>query len=94
LPQPWVGGLMLRRGGGRTPRFFAKREPQISGVVFREGASRKRRAKQSACGSPRVLTGRSRLMPEWMASGTLAFLLALAGGFAAHYTLLTLGVMH
>ena len=23
-------------------------------------------------------------MPEWMASGTQAFLLALAGGFAAH----------
>jgi len=34
---------------------------------------------------------RSRLMP---ASGTLAFLLALAGGFAAHYTLLTLGLIH
>jgi hypothetical protein len=33
-------------------------------------------------------------MPEWMVSGTLAFLLALAGGFAAHYTLLTLGIMH
>jgi hypothetical protein len=33
------------------------------------------------------------LMPEWMATGILALLLGLAGGFAAHYTLLTLGVI-
>ena len=30
-------------------------------------------------------------MPEWLATGILAFLLGLSGGFAAHYTLLTLG---
>jgi hypothetical protein len=32
-------------------------------------------------------------MPEWMATGILALLLGLAGGFAAHYTLLILGVI-
>jgi hypothetical protein len=32
-------------------------------------------------------------MPEWLATGILAFLLGLSGGFAAHYTLLTLGVI-
>src|SRR5262245_34789519 len=34
------------------------------------------------------------LMPEWMATRLLALLLGLSGGFAAHYTLLTLGVIH
>jgi len=29
-----------------------------------------------------------------MATRILAFLLGLSGGFAAHYTLLTLGVIH
>jgi hypothetical protein len=33
-------------------------------------------------------------MPDWMATRILAFLLGLSGGFAAHYTLLTLGVIH
>jgi hypothetical protein len=32
-------------------------------------------------------------MPEWLATGILAFLLGLSGGFAAHYTLLTLGLI-
>ena len=35
-----------------------------------------------------------RKMPEWMATRMLAFLLGLSGGFAAHYTLLTLEVIH
>jgi hypothetical protein len=34
------------------------------------------------------------LMPEWMATRILALLLGLSGGFAVHYTLLTLGVIH
>ena len=34
------------------------------------------------------------LMPEWMATRILALLLGLSGGFAAHYTLLVLGVIH
>jgi hypothetical protein len=32
-------------------------------------------------------------MPEWMATGVLALLLGLAGAFAAHQTLLTLGII-
>jgi hypothetical protein len=32
-------------------------------------------------------------MPEWMATGILALLLGLAGAFAAHQTLLTLGII-
>jgi hypothetical protein len=34
------------------------------------------------------------LMPEWMATRILALLLGLSGGFAAHYTLLILGLIH
>jgi hypothetical protein len=33
-------------------------------------------------------------MPEWMATRILALLLGLSGGFATHYTLLILGVIH
>jgi hypothetical protein len=32
-------------------------------------------------------------MPEWMATEILALLLGLAGAFAAHQTLLTLGII-
>ena len=34
------------------------------------------------------------LMPEWMATRILALLLGLSGGFAAHYTLLALELIH
>ena len=84
---------MLRRGRGNA-KIFSQTGPQISGVVFREGASRNAEQNKVRAGAPAFSWARSRLMPEWMASGTLAFLLALAGGFAVHYTLLTLGVMH
>jgi len=33
-------------------------------------------------------------MPEWLATKILAFLLGLSGGFAAHYSLLSLGLIH
>jgi hypothetical protein len=41
---------------------------------------------------PSPLRG-SVLMPEWLATKILAFLLGLSGGVAAHYTLLTLGII-
>ena len=33
-------------------------------------------------------------MPEWVATRILALLLGLSDAFAAHYTLLILGVIH
>jgi hypothetical protein len=61
---------------------------------FPEGGIAKARGKtKDESPDNRLLTSRSRLMPEWMATEILALLLALAGAFAAHHTMLTLGII-
>jgi hypothetical protein len=73
--------------------FFAKRELRNIDRCFRTEAPRKSAIAHA------MWRGYCRVswvdpMPEWMATRILALLLGLSGGFAAHYTLLTLGVIH
>jgi hypothetical protein len=85
---------MLRRGRGERQDFLPNGNLRYRGRFSRRCISTTQSKTKVRAGAFAFSWGRSRLMPEWMASGTLAFLLALAGGFAAHYTLLTLGIMH
>jgi hypothetical protein len=84
---------MLRRGRGERQDFLPNGNLGYRASFF-EKVHRENAEPNKVRAGALAFWRRSRLMPEWVASGTLAFLLALAGGFAAHYTLLTLGVMH
>jgi hypothetical protein len=89
-----VGGSDAQTRKGQRQDFFPNGNLRYRASFF-EKVHLETQSKTKCVREPsRSHGGRSRLMPEWMASGTLAFLLALAGGFAVHYTLLTLRVMH
>jgi hypothetical protein len=85
---------MLRRGRGERQDFLPNGNLRYRSSFFEKVHLDNAEQNKVRAGAFAFSWGRFRLMPEWMASGTLAFLLALAGGFAAHYTLLTLGIMH
>ena len=85
---------MLRRGRGERQDFLPNGNLGYRASFFEKVHLDNAEQNKVRAGAFAFSWGRFRLMPEWMASGTLAFLLALAGGFAAHYTLLTLGIMH
>jgi hypothetical protein len=54
------------------------------------GWARRRRTKGATVDDRKAI---GLLMPEWIATGILAFLLGLAGIFAARYTIVTFGVI-
>ena len=85
---------MLRRGRGERQDFLPIGNLRYWASFFEKLHLDNAEQNKVRAGAPAFSWARSRLMPEWMASGILAFLLTLAGGFAAHYTLLTLGLIH
>jgi hypothetical protein len=73
---------------GYRPELHYMRGPGICAALARSGA------RPTCVCAKRDKRVEFTLMPEWMATRILALLLGLSGGFAAHYTLLVLGVIH